>query len=177
MTPAKAPAPATLEQHIASRERPPLTPAQRLLPHVVEAQAQRHDLAISVALDGVALVESRTFEDAHHEVRCTIKGYRALSCSCWGYRQHGVCAHLAWAAIHLWERQYGVDLSTVGARALVPTLLRAHLGPLPDPAPSAGQPAWLASPDGPEERYTGPEAPEDAPLYEHVGTRRQVALL
>ena len=92
---------------------------------IEEAQATRADLAVSVAIDGLALVDSRTVQDASHEVR--VIGGRAVSCTCLAHRTRGVCPHRAYVALRLWQDQMGADLWDVPARALVTTLVNGYL--------------------------------------------------
>ena len=142
----------TLEQRIRAQAAP--TPEQRWLQYVREAQDTRADLQISVAIDGIALVDSRHVQDGGHDVR--VQDGRVVWCTCLHYRTHGhICAHAAFVAIHLWEHDQGVDLSQVPARALLGTLLRAYLDAPKVPARlGPGQ----RGPDGyDEERYSGPE--------------------
>ena len=112
---------------------------------VQEAQETRADLAVSVAVDGIALVASRSVEDADHAVSVSPQG-QVTRCSCWQWRRNRVCAHACYVAIRLWEAEMGVDLSEVGARALVSTLLNRYVAPV---AKHTGKP-WLNSPEGQE---------------------------
>lgn len=103
--------------------------ADRWLAAIQEAQQSRADLAVSVAVDGVALIASRSIEDADHAVSVSSER-RVVRCSCWAWRRTKVCAHAALVCIWLWEEDFGADLSQVGARALVSTIVNGYL-PLP----------------------------------------------
>lgn len=101
--------------------------AARWLAAIQEAQRTRADLAVSIAVDGVALVDSASIQDAAHEV--TVIDGRAVRCSCWPSRRGRPCAHRAFVAVRLWEMEMGADLSQVGALALLSTLLNRYLDP------------------------------------------------
>ncbi|MGH2356302.1 MAG: hypothetical protein ACRDJN_32250 [Chloroflexota bacterium] len=97
---------------------------------IEEAQTSRPDLRIGpVGLDGVVLVESRSIEHAHHEVR--VQDGVAMACTCWPSRKGLPCSHRCAVAIRLWEWEMEVDLSTVTARALALTLITRYLDPKP----------------------------------------------
>lgn len=119
---------------------------QEWLEAIREAQRTRADLAVTVGIDGMALVDSASVEDAAHEVR--VQDGRAVRCSCWRFKRGRPCAHRAYVAIRLWEAQMNADLSQVGAIALRATLLNAYLDAPKQPHPRW----WLSSPDVPEER-------------------------
>lgn len=126
----------------------PLDANARWLAAVQEAQRTRADLAVRIAIDGLALVDSATVQDAAHEV--TVIDGRAVRCSCWPSRRGQPCAHRAYVAIRLWEQEMGADLASVGARALLPTLLNRYLD-----APRARR-SWAMALDHstqPETRY------------------------
>lgn len=132
---------------LRQRERPPRQPEtadEKWLAAIRLAQQTRADLAVSVGIDGISLVGSRSVEDADHVVRVT--NGRAVSCSCWPSKRGEPCPHRVFVAIRLWEEDLGADLSTVGARALLGTLLNAYLD-APKPKQSRW---WLSSPEGPE---------------------------
>jgi hypothetical protein len=129
--------------------KPPakLPPAdQEWLDAIREAQRTRADLAVTVGIDGTALVDSASVEDAAHEV--TVREGRAVRCSCWRFKRGRPCAHRAYVAIRLWEDAMGADLSQVEPLALRPTLISAYLTPKKQPITRW----WLSSADGPEER-------------------------
>lgn len=135
----------------ARPSRPPApkpTDDDAWLAAIQDAQRTRADLAVSVGIDGVALVGSRSVEDADHVV--TVTDRRAARCSCWLFKRKKPCPHRAYVAIRLWEEDFGADLSTVGARALLLTLSNAYLE-LPKQTHDRW---WLGSPDGPETRLT-----------------------
>lgn len=95
-----------------------------------------HRLEALVALDGVALVESRSIQYGAHEIR--VSGRVALSCTCPAGRAKWPCVHRAGVALWLWEQEYrdaglACDLDEPHARALALTLVRRYLT-LPVPA-------------------------------------------
>ncbi len=118
----------------------------------------RRDLAVSVSIDDKTLVDSRSVTDTSHEVvvwtnPANPRDRRAVRCSCWLFKRGRPCPHRAYVAIRLWEDDMGADLSEVGARALVSTLLNAYLD-----APKAPRVQWWLSPPGDNERpYDLPE--------------------
>ena len=138
-----------------TESRPPAptpTDDERVLDAIQTAQRTRADLAVSVAIDGIALIDSASVEHASHEVR-VVDG-RAVSCSCWPFRRYGrPCPHRAYVAIRLWELAMGADLSQVPARALVASLRNGYL----DGARPRLRAPWLHT-------DTGPETPHDRPV-------------
>ena len=64
-----------------------------------------------VAVDGIALVPSRTVEYADHAVR--VDEYAAVSCSCLDNRTRHSCAHRMAMAVTLWQR----EMVGLGARS------------------------------------------------------------
>lgn len=114
---------------------------------IQEAQKTRADLDVSIAVDGIALVASRSVEDADHTVSVS-RDRRVTRCSCWQWRRRRICPHACHVAIRLWEEDQGMDLSQVGARALLSTIVNRYIAPPPKKA--AGW--WLSPSDGPETR-------------------------
>jgi hypothetical protein len=144
--------------HRSPPKRREATASQRWLAAIREAQETRADLAVTVGIDVVTLVDSRTVEDASHEVTVWTnpddpKDRRAIKCSCWPSKQGQPCPHRAYVAIRLWEEDMGADLSQAGAIALVSTLMNRYL----DAPKRPREKWWLGSADVPETRYAGPE--------------------
>ena len=143
------------------RSKPPApkpTDDDLLLGAIEEAQRSRADLAVSVAIDGLALVDSRTVADASHEVAVMeVGGERlAVRCSCWLWKRGHPCPHWAYVSIRVWEEDFGADLSEVGARALLVTL-RNRLLSIPR---REREKDWLqpsTGPTCPEQRFAGTE--------------------
>jgi len=95
-----------------------------------------HRLNALVALDGVALVDSRSIEFGAHEVR--VDGRVALSCTCPAGHAKQPCVHRAGVALWLWEEEYRdaglqCDLDEAPARAIALALYQRYLT-LPAPA-------------------------------------------
>lgn len=67
----------------------------------VVLETRIHERIPAVAVDGIALVESRTIEYASHEVR--IQENAAVSCSCLNDRTQKSCAHRMAVAVRLWQ--------------------------------------------------------------------------
>lgn len=119
-----------------------------------EARRRRlHRVDNLVALDGMALVDSRSIDYGNHEVR--VAGRVALSCTCPAGRAKKPCFHRAGVALWLWEQEYrdagmGCDLDEPHARALALTLVRRYLTA---PAPAHVRIGPGAQPDQhPEQR-------------------------
>lgn len=125
-----------------------------MLEAIEEAQRDRARLAISVAVDGIGLADSRSVEDASHEVR--VRDGLTVTCSCWQFRKGHPCPHWCWCELRLWEEQLGADLSDTPALALVTTLRNRWLS-IP---PRYREKTWLQpsiGPNCPEETHTGRE--------------------
>lgn len=73
---------------------------QRLLGQVLDGHLHEH--VPDVAVDGIALVESRSIEFASHEVRVTENA--AERCSCLDNRTRRSCAHRMAVAVKLWQQ-------------------------------------------------------------------------
>ena len=97
---------------------------------VQEAQATRADLAVSVAVDGLALVDSRTTESASHEVSVS-PDRQVTRCSCWQWKRNRVCAHAAFVAMRLFAESQDVDIGDAGARAVALAIVNGFIAPPP----------------------------------------------